>query len=940
MAKALSAADFSHFFEAIHGYEPFPWQRRLLEVVLKTGWPSSLDVPTGAGKTAAIDVAVFQLAVDAEATRTKPVNRRAPVRILFIVDRRLVVDDAYERAAKIARALVAPSDPVLVRVAHALTTLAEQDGPPVRAVRLRGGMPREPDWVRTPLQPSVVVSTVDQVGSRLLFRGYGVSDSMKPVHAGLLGTDSLILLDEAHLSQPFIQTVRDAHKLETGGTEVSAARRSRIVSLSATQQEAAPRLLTAADYKHRVLGPRLRASKRAQLVSVDATASSPAFVDAFVERAVELAAHKDVKVVAVIVNRVGRAREIHRRLLKMGEATLLTGRTRELDRQAQMHSLMPRIRAGRDAHAATTLFVVATQCVEAGADLDFDALVTEIAPIDALRQRFGRVNRMGRGFVASAYVLAARDQAGKRPAEDATYGDALAHTWALLQDHADKKSSRSTALPTIDFGIEESKRWLPPSAALGSCLCRPAPAPLLMRPHLMLWNYTAPRPAADPLVSLYLHGLRSAAGDVQIVWRADLTEAATTRELQLLNACPPSSLEALSLPLGEARRWLFGGSGDADGGELADLEGVEPGARPVDHRAARKRALRWSSSGSKQIDSYELRAGDIIVIPAARGGCDEWGWNPASSASVADLGRAANLQQRGRDIYRLSIPSPGLSSEEPPDATSDLTDDELLAKLLPKAQFPSRTSRRNLRVVRSEDGSVLAVERRVAHSELASGATGQLASDSTTENDESVVGNVSVTLVEHSRGVEAFARDFARSLPQAQAEDVITAAFLHDAGKAWHAFSLWLHGGDELSAEFGPALAKSSHRLDGAARTKAGLPKGARHELASLRLAVAHPRFAAAFDQDLVLWLIGTHHGHGRPFFPSVEWPPQNETCTVDLGDCEVASSQAVAAQHLSSGWVDMFHRLIARYGMWGLAHMEATLRLADHRRSEWEQLQ
>ena len=194
MTGGLTADDFPAFFRAVHGVDPFPWQTRLLRdwVAGSRGWPSVLDLPTGSGKTAALDVAVFHLAMEAQ----KGAARRAPVRIAFVVDRRLVVDDAFSRAQKLEKAASSPGTAIADRVAAALRSLAGEKGPPLLARRLRGGAPREDDWARTPNQPTILCSTVDQVGSRLLFRGYGISDRMKPVHAGLLGSDCLVLLDE------------------------------------------------------------------------------------------------------------------------------------------------------------------------------------------------------------------------------------------------------------------------------------------------------------------------------------------------------------------------------------------------------------------------------------------------------------------------------------------------------------------------------------------------------------------------------------------------------------------------------------------------------------------------------------------------------------------------------------------------------------------------
>lgn len=266
----LTVDDFDPFFEELHGCAPFPWQSRLLRKIAEEGrWPSVLDLPTGSGKTAAIDIAVFHLALEAE----RKDERRAPVRIAFVVDRRLVVDDAFARARRIEDALRVPRGPRTERVAQRLRALSGEDSPhgaPLLARRLRGGIPRESDWARTPSQPTVLCSTVDQIGSRILFRGYGLSDSMKPLQAGLIGSDCLVLLDEAHLAEPFKQTLGwIANYHQTAWREERFGSPWSFSLLTATPSdhpgsESFP--LDAKDIEHPILSKRLRAAKPARLV--------------------------------------------------------------------------------------------------------------------------------------------------------------------------------------------------------------------------------------------------------------------------------------------------------------------------------------------------------------------------------------------------------------------------------------------------------------------------------------------------------------------------------------------------------------------------------------------------------------------------------------------------------------------------------------------------
>ena len=90
--------------------DPFPWQKRLAEQVATTEqWPTEVGVPTGLGKTACLDIAIWWLASQAE---REPKQRTAPTRVWWVVNRRLLVDSTAEHAKAIADALSDPGSAV------------------------------------------------------------------------------------------------------------------------------------------------------------------------------------------------------------------------------------------------------------------------------------------------------------------------------------------------------------------------------------------------------------------------------------------------------------------------------------------------------------------------------------------------------------------------------------------------------------------------------------------------------------------------------------------------------------------------------------------------------------------------------------------------------------------------------------------------------------
>lgn len=995
----LSASDFGAFHAAVHGgKQPFVWQQRLLErVVRDRAWPHVLDLPTGAGKTTCIDIAVFALALDAT---NEPAERWCPRRIAMVVDRRIVVDQVAERGRCILRALVTSADAIVVDVARRLRSLTRAGEEPLGVFTLRGGMPKDDGWARAPDQPLVIASTVDQVGSRMLMQGYGVSQGMKPVHAGLLANDMLLLLDEVHLSEPFRQTLEQLKRLRTRFSRSGMRARFAHAFLSATPGAGAQQAFVLLDSENKpdsALGLRLHASKPVCLVEVD---DRTALEQACADRAKALLERH--RTIAVVVNRVARAGVIARQLGEMlgtdATVTLLTGRMRPLDRDDVLRELRPAVQTGRNrgAHGPKRV-VVATQCIEAGADFDFDAMVTEAASLDCLRQRFGRVDRLGVYGRAEGVIV--HDRSDK---DDPIYGTAIFETVRWLNKQAKERSKRLkdelrrvkdeakklkgeakqrleeqlARSVKVDFGVVALE--VPGGAELSPLLSPKPSAPTLLPAYLDLWAQTSPPPSQLPDVSLWLHGPSAGPADVQVVWRADLEEGVLRRgdvaaATAIVAAVRPSSLEAMSLPFVTARAWLL----NQPARDLGDTEGSSPGDSDESGTGGR-RALRWKGDESEivcaQSDSQpSLRPGDTIVVPAGYGGIRNGCFDAASTESVQDRAEQAELFARARPVLRLHpviVEKLGLSLplDDPDEART------ALGLLTTNSAWPAwkriwagrLASGRGLLVVPGDPAWTVIEARRVPLSALREvlepEETIEHGVELTTDGDDSFHAGRAVSLAEHSTDVETFAREYATrcGLGSWLVEHVAIAAWLHDIGKADRRFQLLLRGGSEIeffkdetlwAKSAMPPGAREAHRL---AQHKSGYPRGARHEVQSLAMlqgqleavkkGMTRLDSTKEPDLDLVLHLVASHHGYCRPFAPAVadEIPVDVtlfEHTSKTFGEIDFPSTSSSNGLHrLDSPLGDRFWSLVAKYGWQELCWLEAILRLADHRASEEEQ--
>jgi CRISPR-associated endonuclease/helicase Cas3 len=901
---------FEQLFNAATGHAPFRWQKRFYVELLKGKIPLRCNIPTGLGKTSIITIWLLALA---EQLRNGSAGISLPRRLVYIVDRRVVVDQATEETDALLtkfKSAAAGSEPrALGTIARCLAeTGCLKDTDPFAVSTLRGQHADNRLWLRDATRPAVIIGTVDMIGSRLLFSGYGgLGRYSRSLHAGLLAQDALIVLDEAHLSPSFVETLgaldRQLHRSPS-------IKPFHVMLLSATQLPAAEAAVAGAslngndfalqpehDLKDAEVARRLQAAKSLKFLCPP-KGDEPEKPDAVAGRmaAAAVALSRSDSAIVVFANTVELVKRVSKALKSAPHAVpedhvlTLTGEMRGKERDELVEqSVFARFRQRhRDrAQLDHPIFLVATAAAEVGINFDADHAVCDLVTLERMVQRFGRVNRFGDGAASIRVVLSDGGDNQQANSPQAT-------TLALLQSlpkSAKGFNASPAALTKLITSHSDTHNAFAP---------RP-PCPPLDEARLDDWSLTTlpGRDFARPQVSYWLRGLTpDDTPHTWLAWRADLEYAATADDAaqmaQTIPLRPAELAQVNTLRAGdligklrerapEAFAALLDPAGNWSGLRLGDLP---------EKKEVRDRLLRFAT----------------VVLPASIGGLKD-GLLDDTDKPVRDVVDTNLFQrvllQRTSDGWRAhQLPLNGSTMalgafENVPTACRKLP-----RKLGSKSKF--------LTVSGSEDEaeddlapdseSVPAPDLcRVAYFASPDGAAELAVSE-----DFASLQRADVPLAEHNAAAADIARRLTAKLklPAELADAVVQACARHDLGKRQPQWQ------KAIGNPHGPPLAKSANT--GFDRTATG---GYRHEFGSLLDAARDPALVAHKHGDLILHLIAAHHGHARPGFSPEAFAilPLQRECAAAVHEGELR-----------------FARLQREFGWWQLAYLESLVKCAD----------
>ena len=949
-------------FEQLLGFAPMPWQERLFVRFMLSDLPSGCDIPTGLGKTAVM--AIWLLA------RAK----RAPLprRLVYVVDRRAVVDQATEVAQKLREGV--DHDPELKKALE-----IETGSLPIST--LRGQHVDNREWLENPASPAIIVGTVDMVGSRLLFEGYGVSTKMRPYHAGLLGADTLVILDEAHLAPPFeklLEAIDSGDKIfgPRGDDRRALVPTFKLLTLSATSRGSTARChgLEEADLVHPEVGRRLSAKKWLTIVPPPGDQESWNLAEALATQAWELA-EKGKKPIRCLV--FCNKREIAQKTLEKFETLakgdkktgiprvlidkdLFVGGRRVFERQiaaARLDALG--FIAGEKAAANKPTFLVATSAAEVGVDLDAEHMVCDLVAWERMVQRLGRVNRRGIGE-ARIVVVQCGPSKDLRKAMDKTPEDRKDKDHALVAEHERLEASRKCleSLPEIDGRQDASPGAIrrlklqaatnPDLAAVLQAATTPAPLrPALTRPLVDAWSMTSlkehtGRPAIEP----WLRGWQEDdEPQTTVLWRKFLPvrrggDAAKDKKVEdFFEAAPPHASEGLETETWRVLEWIERRATQLDGraasaavGSVADdipeidsLDVAEAGETDEVEDTSTENESDGEASGTEPAVEA-LRQWDVVAFVLSPVGdlrhtlrlrdllplFDQ----KKEKEREAKLGKALKGATLVVDARIAGLGKSGLIDDRESDIprTADDENDWLLStnpKSPPVIRFRVRAL--EAEAVPTNQGQwrerlCFITEQTQEGVPVRWLVVDKWKHDSATEDDRS--SGRAQLLQTHTEWVETRVQKLAQrlALPESYAKVLMLAARLHDEGKR---SPLWQKS---FKAKPDGKYAKTE------SRPNLALLDGYRHEFGSLETAEKDPALInlPLELRDLALHLVASHHGRSRPIIGTSgcqEAPPSKLQ--------ERAREVALRFAHLQNNW-----------GPWGLAWWEAVFRAADQQAS------
>ena len=796
--------EFANLFEKLTGNKPFPWQERLFRMFLDGIFPETCSLPTGMGKTSII--AIWLLALAHEPTRV-------PRRLVYVVNRRTVVDQATREAEELRLRL--DSIPYL---ADRLSALCATRSRLLAISTLRGQFADNAEWREDPSQPAIIVGTVDMIGSRLLFNGYGLGFRTKPAQAGLLGQDTLLVHDEAHLEPAFQSLLEKILVFQSTGTDPKPMR---LTALTATQRSDAEGFrLDEEDHKNPVILSRIEAKKNLRFHGEP----DPKKIAV---RIGEIAlSHKDSgQAILVFVTRVKDVNDVAETIRKgTGKQSvniaILTGTLRGLERdQLAEHNpvfgrFLPPRTPSKLERTSGTVYLISTSAGEVGVNFSADHLVCDLSTLDSMIQRLGRVNRFG-------------------------YGDAqvdLVHPESFSDEDLDKRRQRTLDLlnklpKSTGDGLNASPSTVSRLVAEKDATAlafAPPPWVVPLSPEVLdgwtLTTHIDPHPLKPPVAD-WLHGLQPVnLPETRVIWREEVEVLAKfafdpKQIAAVLEDYPPkaheilrdatyrvnSELKKLAASHPEVAVWIQDTQGDLTCGNLDDL----------------------LNSGSVSIENA------TVFLPPSIGGLEDGLLNAKTTKRSANLDVADAWLDESGNPKRKRIwddePAPkgmilirefDFSSEDSTISAGEVSDE-------PETTTPSRTLWRWY--------------------QARGGDSGASSWSSLAEQD----------LAEHHSLAKKWAIRLADALmlDEETKSALILSAGSHDLGKNRKLWQKTMGNGNYPSK----ILAKSN-----GSRAPNALSHY-RHELGSL------VDMNALKPSDLAMHLVAAHHGRCRPWFPEKE---------------------------------------------------------------------